>query len=43
MTGDRLLLSAGGAWTAVHAHKLEPVVESIEREAAGVSAVALDM
>ena len=42
-TGDRLLLSAGGAWTAVHAHKLEPVVESIEREAAGVSAVALDM
>jgi len=43
MTGDRLLLAASGAWTAVHAHKLEPVVESIEREGAGVRAVAVDM
>ena len=42
-TGDRLLLAAGGAWTAVHAHKLEAVVESIEREAAGVRAMSLDM
>jgi phospholipid/cholesterol/gamma-HCH transport system permease protein len=43
MSGDLLLLAAGGAWTAVHVHKLEPVVESIEREAAGIPAVALDL
>jgi phospholipid/cholesterol/gamma-HCH transport system ATP-binding protein len=40
MTGDRLLLAASGAWTAVHAHKLEQVVESIERE--GVALTALE-
>jgi phospholipid/cholesterol/gamma-HCH transport system permease protein len=41
--GDRLMLSAGGEWTAVHAHELEAAVESIEREAGGARALSLDL
>jgi phospholipid/cholesterol/gamma-HCH transport system permease protein len=43
MEGDRLMLVAGGEWTAVHAHELEAAVESVEGEAAGARALSLDL
>jgi hypothetical protein len=39
----RLVLTASGSWTAVHAHDLEPLVDGIAREAAQVRAAAIDM
>jgi phospholipid/cholesterol/gamma-HCH transport system permease protein len=38
---DRLLLTAGGAWTAVHAQELEALIDAVQPN--GASALALDM
>jgi phospholipid/cholesterol/gamma-HCH transport system permease protein len=37
----RLMLAAGGSWTAAHAQALESLIDSVERQ--GASALALDM
>jgi phospholipid/cholesterol/gamma-HCH transport system permease protein len=39
----RLVLTASGSWTAVHAHDLEPLVDGVAREAAQLRAAAIDM
>jgi phospholipid/cholesterol/gamma-HCH transport system permease protein len=41
--GDWIELAAGGAWTAEHAHDLEPLIEQAEREPISVRAVGIDM
>src|SRR6266487_1799867 len=41
--GDWVEFAAAGAWTAEHAHDLEPLVEQAEREPLSVRAVGIDM
>src|SRR6266568_3970526 len=41
--GDWVEFAAAGAWTADHAHDLEPLVEQAEREPLSVRAVGIDM
>lgn len=41
--GDRLVLTAAGAWTAVHAHDLEPLVEAQSTSSQPVRAVDIDI
>src|SRR5713101_6219386 len=41
--GDWVEFAAAGAWTAEHAHELEPLVEQAEREPLSVRAVGIDM
>src|SRR5438094_8003625 len=41
--GDWVEYAAAGAWTAEHAHELEPLVEQAEREPLSVRAVGIDM
>src|SRR6202162_5710658 len=40
--GDWVEFAAAGAWTAEHAHDLEPLVEQAEREPLSVRAVGID-
>ncbi len=42
-TGDRLVLTAGGAWTAIHAHDLEPLVDAQAESSQPVRAVDIDI
>ena len=42
-TGERLVLTAAGAWTAVHAHDLEPLVEAQAQSSQPVRAVDIDI
>jgi len=42
-TGDRLVLTAAGAWTAVHAHNLEPLVDAEANGSQPVRAVEIDI
>ena len=42
-TGDRLVLTAAGAWTAVHAHDLEPLVDAQATSSQPVRAVDIDI
>ena len=41
--GDRLVLTAIGPWTAVHAHNLEPVIEAQATSSQSVRAVDIDL
>ncbi|MEX2035025.1 MAG: MlaE family lipid ABC transporter permease subunit [Xanthobacteraceae bacterium] len=41
--GERLVLTAEGAWTAIHAHELEPLVEAQARSSQPVRAVDIDV
>jgi phospholipid/cholesterol/gamma-HCH transport system permease protein len=41
--GTRLVLTALGPWTAVHAHDLEPVIEAHATSSQAVSAVDIDL
>src|SRR4051794_38936027 len=41
--GDRLVLTAFGPWTAVHAHDLEPVIEAQASSSQPASAVDIDL
>jgi len=41
--GDWVEFAAAGAWTAEHAHELEPLVAQAEREPLSVRAVGIDM
>jgi phospholipid/cholesterol/gamma-HCH transport system permease protein len=41
--GDRLVLTALGPWTAVHAHALEPVIEAHATSSEPVRAVDIDL
>jgi phospholipid/cholesterol/gamma-HCH transport system permease protein len=41
--GDRLLLTALGPWTAVHAHYLEPVIDRLSTSSQPVRAVDIDL
>jgi phospholipid/cholesterol/gamma-HCH transport system permease protein len=41
--GDRLVLTALGPWTAVHAHDLEPVIEAQATSSQPASAVDIDL
>jgi phospholipid/cholesterol/gamma-HCH transport system permease protein len=41
--GDRFRLAAEGPWTAVHAHTLEPLVDTATRERPEVRSVSLDI
>ncbi len=41
--GDRLVLTALGPWTAVHAHNLEPVIEAQATSSQPVRAVDIDL
>jgi phospholipid/cholesterol/gamma-HCH transport system permease protein len=41
--GDRLVLTALGPWTAVHAHALEPVIEAQATSSQSASAVDIDL
>ena len=41
--GDRLVLTALGPWTAVHAHNLEPVIEAQTTNSQPVRAVDIDL
>src|SRR6187200_908330 len=43
LQGDRLLLTALGPWTAVHAHALEPVIEAQSTSSQPVRAVDIDL
>jgi phospholipid/cholesterol/gamma-HCH transport system permease protein len=43
IVGDRLVLSAGGSWTAGHARELELLVDGLGRETADAAALSLDM
>jgi phospholipid/cholesterol/gamma-HCH transport system permease protein len=43
VVGDRLVLSAGGSWTASRAREIEMLVEGVVREAPGAAALSLDM
>ena len=40
---DRLVLAAGGSWTAVHAHELELLIDGLAGEASNAAAVSLDL
>jgi phospholipid/cholesterol/gamma-HCH transport system permease protein len=42
-TGDRLVLTAAGAWTAVHSHNLEPLVDAQATSSQPVRAVDIDI
>jgi phospholipid/cholesterol/gamma-HCH transport system permease protein len=39
----RLVLAAGGSWTAVHARQLERLIDGAQAERAGAGALSLDM
>ncbi len=39
----RLVLAAGGSWTAAHAHELERLIDGAQAEGAGAGALSLDM
>src|SRR3954465_14101834 len=41
--GDRLVLTALGPWTAVHAHNLEPAIEAQSTSSQAVRAVDIDL
>jgi phospholipid/cholesterol/gamma-HCH transport system permease protein len=41
--GDRLLLTAGGAWTAIHARELEPLIDAQADSSQPVRMVEIDM
>jgi phospholipid/cholesterol/gamma-HCH transport system permease protein len=41
--GDRLVLTAAGAWTAVHAHDLEPLIDAQTAASQPVRAVDIDI
>ncbi len=43
IVGDRLVLSAGGSWTAGHARELELLVDGLSGEARNASTLSLDM
>ncbi len=43
VVGDRLVLSAGGSWTAGNAHELELLVAGLGDEPAGAGGLSLDM
>ena len=42
-SGDRLVLTAAGAWTAIHAHELEPLVDAQAESSQPVRAVEIDI
>jgi phospholipid/cholesterol/gamma-HCH transport system permease protein len=41
--GDRLVLTAAGAWTAIHAHELEPLVEEQAERGETARGIDIDM
>ena len=41
--GERFRLAAAGAWTADHAHELEPLIDTASQERPGVRTVSLDL
>jgi phospholipid/cholesterol/gamma-HCH transport system permease protein len=43
LKGERLLLAAGGSWTATHASELEALVDGVAGEAAKARNVSIDM
>jgi phospholipid/cholesterol/gamma-HCH transport system permease protein len=43
LKGDRLLLTAAGVWTAIHAHELEPLIDAQTYDGHAVRAVDIDM
>lgn len=43
LDGERLVVAAGGSWTATHAGELEPLVDDVASQATKVKAASIDM